>query len=1782
MQIINKRYGIIKQINFDSEGRVLKVEDFLDEYKLYRLRTVYFSEEDFSFTKVGDRLASYMLFKHPNLLTLKEFNLVSNPNYKEPSKEFFYITEYYDEDRELDYLYLNNQEKLYVIERIIYGLRYLHFKKIVYKYLSFKNLIILREEDGSITVKLRDLASVDDDINKQIKENDRNYMFIAGERELDQNSFKSDIYSLAKMIYYIINSIDYRTENLQNTQIKSDNSALSDLIAISTHSDLNKRPDNLDVFWKELAKIIDISTEFDDIDYYSDLSRGTSFVAHRSKRDQVLNIVNDYFKDSTSLSTVFIKAGTGIGKSYFLADIEKYLKLNSCFSTRVIAEESKGDKFPVFTKVLRNILENVTIPYTIIEKFASDLLIIVPEFQEKWGIKPSVIEDKYLEQNRVISRYIEIIKYVSANNKYAIFIDNVDKLEEDDLFLLINLIDCDYDYAPFLLLSVNDLPAVFHDNGLTDKNFVLELEPFNYHETVIYLKNLLSLEEESKPLAKLLSSLAHGNPSNIRRIIQNFYEQKQIYISSDRKWVVDKIDLEKYSFQKSEAQTRYKLEKILELSNDAISLAKRLACYGVKVDVFFALQFSDLKAVEFNNAITELLDNEIIIKTRSDWGNYYEFYNEKLMNAIYHTMTQNEKYLHHTKSAESYEESLDNQIDSVFESYVYHLIRSVQVEKAVKILSERASKKLRYSLLTEALEYFEYAYTISDFKKDPKVHMDLLDKISKINIRLLNIELALSNYVSMMNKSEETGLDEYFLRACFMQAKIYIFQRKVRKADAVFKILNQKLKKTNDIQSKLAFLLIELEYAKQFSENHVLKERVEKLKEISLEEKNNYYLAKSIAYDAEYDLEEENFSQAEYKAAHAIRLFEQIKTDEEEKIMPYILLGVINSKHVKNFSKAEESFERAKSILEFTNTVWTKIDLLISYGSYLQSIGEYSNAKNSFIQAEQFAINTGQIDGIMISTIRLMDLSLNTEDYVFCYQQMEKYEDLFSDTNEQVRLSYYYYFKLLQAELHMFFRNFNISRKIILDIRNNGLIHMDSYEKFRFFVSSAMYDYESFVYHIGEFDIESIKYLYGLCVIEDEKTLLKDLLLNIAIHSFAVKKREIFDEIMLVLMALTEDEENKNYRVKFNFLDSLRTQNADKLRVFINQMDPENLNYIWKMHMIMGDLYFSENKKLEAILSYIEAREHFYLRLAKIPFNYRETCVRKDELLERIQIRIRNLKKELYPDMKDTDQDAKALEDTKVLTSDLKSSILRDKEYKAYKKKIYENTLGISVSTFPEYISTLGEDTEQNVRNLLIFLTQYLSAENGILYILGESGEITETYKTTEDAPDFPVLDYVSKLDNQNKFIINEKNDKLLDGISSINTTQSVLFKVQLKEQEDLSRFRRRADIGAKSKKTIAYVYISSTMIVNDISKRKLNRILNYEGLASTVINNHLVTKNATMDKLTGTYIRNVVKEKLNKIINSGSKRINNFSLLMLDIDHFKAVNDTYGHMVGDKVLTALGKTLNDSLRKKDIVGRYGGEEFIVVLNGTEKQAAMLVAEKLRRNVEKANFLGKEKPVTISVGISSYPQDGRNMDLLVEKADKALYYSKNNGRNMVSIYDEKMGTDAKRYDQLAGVLTYNSSENSRNIKVILNIISILSKKKEKRQKINEIFSLILDIIPAKEVGIIKENGLIRSKKASDDTIYSSGELSENAIKTIKSLENGACFVDWDLKVDEKENYKIPNWRTYLSSRLVHNGEKRGYVYLMSNIKDKEYNSNEHSFLSVVAPLIAVLIDDDFK
>ena len=404
---------------------------------------------------------------------------------------------------------------------------------------------------------------------------------------------------------------------------------------------------------------------------------------------------------------------------------------------------------------------------------------------------------------------------------------------------------------------------------------------------------------------------------------------------------------------------------------------------------------------------------------------------------------------------------------------------------------------------------------------------------------------------------------------------------------------------------------------------------------------------------------------------------------------------------------------------------------------------------------------------------------------------------------------------------------------------------------------------------------------------------------------------------------------------------------------------------------------------------------------------------------------------------------------------------------------------------------------------------------------------------------------------------------------------------VKNKSKFELGAERRRKTSINDENNIMGYIYLESDSLFNRFDKERFNIIKTLSQLAVINIDNYNLKIISSIDKMTGAYTRKhfdiLFKQYFNKAQAEGFK----FSVIMVDIDKFKTVNDTFGHQKGDEVLSNVGRLILENVRKTDIVARYGGEEFIIIVNDADIEEARIIAEKIRKNVEKTRLLKENHPLTISLGISSFPSCGLSRNELIEKADQSLYLAKESGRNKTILWSNKTSSPTKRVDKLAGIITGNTVQDQRNVLVMIEIINLLKEKRTASEKIYSFLGRLVEIISAEKgiLFIIDENNNIVKHYARERFINNwvdGGKYNEKEINQIVVSKMGKFFIDWD-DVDDFNDAVNPSWQSNIITPIFNDGVLKGVLQVQVPITEKEFDYNSYNYVSMLGDMIGVIL-----
>lgn len=317
-------------------------------------------------------------------------------------------------------------------------------------------------------------------------------------------------------------------------------------------------------------------------------------------------------------------------------------------------------------------------------------------------------------------------------------------------------------------------------------------------------------------------------------------------------------------------------------------------------------------------------------------------------------------------------------------------------------------------------------------------------------------------------------------------------------------------------------------------------------------------------------------------------------------------------------------------------------------------------------------------------------------------------------------------------------------------------------------------------------------------------------------------------------------------------------------------------------------------------------------------------------------------------------------------------------------------------------VSTL--DLDKVLDSVLASALQFMEMPSGMLAVYDETSQETVPHVHTGLSPEFVENDrwrMSGKCDAITRQAMGDGNIRYISDLTrEADNTDVNLLHEKIRAVVCVPLLLQNRPVG------VLYLYDSEPRFIEE---RQLDLLAVLASFAVMSIDNaslHSRTKlMAITDALTGLHNNRYFQQVFPYELSRARRYAKPLSVIMADIDHFKRLNDTYGHPKGDQVLASVGKVLSSSLRAADFSFRYGGEEFAIILPETRLEGAFLVAESLKDKICKVvtPLLGSdaEQKVTISLGVACYPNDGNTTDQLLKHADQCLYKAKRQGRNRV-------------------------------------------------------------------------------------------------------------------------------------------------------------------------------------
>lgn len=1796
MDLIDNRYKVQSIQKDDLYNVSYEVIDFWNEDKRL-LMTLYNTDRQ---AQVIDYFIDNFIYlckiEHKYLLGSHQFNIIRTIDRKRTNIKQYYVTTEYNDRPSLDrvYLNLNFNERLNILMQVCMVLDFLHQKGIVYKHLSPSNIFLM--EDGSI--KIKDLSTIyENTINANY--DDLTRYFIAPEVLLgheDIISDNADKYSLGMLIKYLFMENFYIDDN---ERLKYSNTAQlnCEQIKFLDKTTINWTKKNSIMRKGSLIAIIDKISKMFNIEYKHHLKEereflnfDTKIVGREKELKKILNISHRFINETYSNNYILINGSQGVGKTRLLREVDYQLKIRGRDAYFIQVMKDDNSNINSMINILRQTIQDA--PENLLNKYRNELVKILPELKLTLEEKTfsGITED--IEKLRLYDRMTKYLEELSMERPICLIIDDVIKASPRILYLFEYMKDNINKGNILLILSYNEKNI---EEGTYKEEFVNKLKADKKTQEIeLYNLNLQGIEEliqhilgiSYRPLrfSAFMLKESQGNPERIEKIIKNLFATGELFCNFNGNW---NIKTKKYSDIHISINEDESIESQMALiKEDYMDIMRVISICNSSISKEALLSILDISIEDLNIKLDELIEMKLLDKRVADWGYSYSISNMQFEKLIYHNISKNKRIELHKKMALYLEEEYRYNHNILLGELIYHLRSSEQMAKALDYIVRDAKENLEiYS--SQSILRWEEAYEISK-TIDSKYRFEILKNLGKAYFNKGKNHRALKIYSELLYESMASSNSKYVIIARIGMGNIYLKRnlivQSLKEVKSAIKISKEIEWLDGFVQAQILFNQI-LKYEGKIEE---IEKNMKKLLDFSMI--NNLEKGLGSIYNmlgiANYY--NGNIEQAMEYYNKSILFFRKIgKTIES--IKPMNNIANIYLEYHGNNKKAMEYYREALKIAENHRVFSMEMKLLNNIGKNHMSMCEYDKA-------------IGYIEKAKIMSMDMEDASM-----------------IFS-TNINLGLIY-----LLIGDCDRSYNSYTIIREISRKNGTYSLGRMGQYYKYlgEFYFQCGKWDksmenlkkamdiygrYNRREYLIAKSKLVFIEYLkkptYDKSSIEDIRIQIRNanlgfyrrrLLLYIAIVSYFKK------DYKYALDILKEDEELKeNYPLEtFDYVSKILSYvigtEEDSYEYIIQlgeDMTKHKYPYVNVLSNALLGFKFSESDRYYQAINYLlEALDLLYRLIKNIPDR-------------ELQVSYIKSKKGDYIKRKIVDTIYKIsgyrLEYLCIEDLDSKDDIQKYFDYSSLFALAGDENFVKAIEPYYDYkgieniydletlVSNLTNDYEYNIKLILKYLSKETLAQKG--YVLFYDDEYNRY---------LPIISLNSEIDqlpNENLLALANRSERgilisnnlgvntigLYKGFLSENTRALLCIPIRASAPNRFYKNEKRRKRKESNNKNNGYIYLETSKIFNRFDDKSHDLACVISRLININMENYKFKILSTMDKLTGTYTRKYFENEFKKVIDEARKNKESFALIMIDVDRFKNINDTYGHRKGDEILSKIGYHLINSVRNTDLVARYGGEEFIIIIRNVKEEEAKRVGEKIRTNIEKIKIPRIKESVTISLGISMYPRHGQLKEDLIEKADQALYGAKKKGRNMTMVWNAKVSDSVSRVDRLAGIISGNINKDQRNTLSILDIIELTNENISKEEKIFKFLGRIIEILEAQNCSLIliDEEGKIEytyTRSRLNKSWTQNKFINYNIVKRVVSNKAGEFLIDWENIRNVASITHAPEWQSIIVIPLISKERVKAIVYITVPIKEKEFDYNSYNLSKVLSDIFSSVV-----
>ncbi len=1765
MKILNNRYIIIKELPLEVKNdAAFIVKDLIsDKDELIELRLIYASNMDEDFMQfIRDKFILIKQLKETAHIKNYDFTRLISIDDKTVNEDIYLYTIEYIEKKEPIFNFLidaKTDEIFELFAAILKELNYLITYGIVCNNLDLNNIYVIRDKDR-VFLKIKDIVSEKNQYSDQIR-----FLTDSEVRTFVYNYdiVKTTILSLLLKKNIIRNHEKYFQELQQIKIDKLDNENKKNLYTcfFKIYDKINARKAKKTAypFYEIISDVnYNINTDYT-ISTPISIEKKCLFPINREKeKEEIFSIFKETKSSKAENKNILITGAFGVGKTLFLYELYFLLLLERL---DIFYIPGIGDMNDI-TFILY-LMKSLFLKSSLIQKnHEKELNTILDTLKSEMEVNEDIAKISALKY-KLVNLITKLMIENASSQSIVFIIDDIHLINEFITKTILYIAIENSDKKNIILIqSVNE--SLVNNNHyakkliktLSNESSIkkINLQSLSELDTEALIRNTINIKNIPEVLLKKIYLNTSGNPLFINEAL------KELIISGD----LEKDNLNescKLSTNLSNPSIPIPISaniqqavkrQIKNLDKSELTFLKDLCIFKFSFRIQALPEILNATDTIIQKSIPRLLDQNIIKKTTKPSADEYVIVNKILQKTLYDELDYHYRIQIHKKIIQKMKKL---KIFDIYE-FIYHAEKAELFDEAVNYCIKYKNKIKEECTPIAYIDIFEKIYTfIPNDDNDKKLEILLILAESYLgNDNLIECTRRIEEAEKIMLKSSENKI---------YTAKIYIIKaiqgiqsksnpekiaRSLALAEKAAAAVDDTYTQLSFDKAHIAFLQYKNNYAEAIDEAKKTILKCGNFKEFTfIKTKVLLDLANNLFYSGQYKEAEKAYLEALKKAK------EISDTNIQDTI--FNNLAIIQDEIYNNFDEAIAYYTKILKNNNITGNVVSQIMASLNLSIIYSHFHDYENAYiicNQVIKkiiqysynSEMFFAHTFMHD--IFLSMCMYDKAAEIEMQIKKILKNKNIPKAPSDINifNQTRAVFYYGMGDFEAAKEAQEENINYKNNItdIISVFPSLFINLNKIAQGKM---NSTEEVEAILIKI----ISNPIFLDNIYLVFYE--------MIYCLRKIIIFRHDIdFRKIIKMVLEIKCSNDSTLMKAPLLFLEAyMDPKNAEKKLIEAASLIENKyvLDLSIDINIKLGLIYLENNNISMAMINFAEAQKLIDIFIKKVPLKFKKTYFSAHHYGLPSLIICDYIKKDMKSDYKKF-IDALSYEQTKRLL--LKNNIEKLKNNPAFILNIIAQTKQSGLfknKSIDDIIEKFTDDFLQNIKILLNFTALNLLANSADVFVTANDGKI--------------------------KSLFNFGKNKAIEKIA------------QLIEASTYKMANIKADSGVSSHLVIpinyhcnkqtgntvtGYLVFVSNKEINNFGNFGISFCLSIENTFAFLIESYKAQQEAATDKLTSALTRKYTEDALSDLLTASKMKNSVFSILMYDLDKFKKINDTFGHQIGDTVLKAVANTVLSVLKKGQILGRVGGEEFIVLLPDVEKEQALIIAEKIRKQVEALLFDDPDVRITISIGIAVFPRHGSMEKDLLSKVDQALYAAKNRGRNQVVVWKESLEPGKKKADRLAGILTGNSLSDTKNILSFIDTVSFIRSSISKINKLEICLEKIIDAVGA-DSGIF----VYPIKKKISKNIFKytpvtkpDFPVNKNFIAEVISEKKELCKIDWENISGKSDITGIPTWNSAILVPIILKGEIKALIYLVVEIRKKEFGIEDLNLVNLFAGLIA--------